>query len=231
MDGADGLGPDMSTTPADHSPSVWHRLPNTFSLLVTAVLVVGTWRNPQFWLTADQRGDRLMRERRFAEAAKIYTQSATIGAAQYRAGDFKEAAATFARVPGAEGLFNRGNAQLMHGSYDAAIASYDLALAQRGDWTEAKDNRAIAVARRDKMKVDDKTRQAEQADAYKADKVVVDNRGGDHDKPPDETGDKPQGDDAMQAAWLRRVQTTPGDFLRAKFSYQAAQPPAPEGSP
>ncbi|MGC4075035.1 MAG: hypothetical protein QM760_21550 [Nibricoccus sp.] len=221
----------MNATPSHRSPSIWRRLPNTLSLLLAAVLVVGTWRNPQFWLTADQRGDRLIRERRFAEAAKVYTQPATIGAAQYRNGDFKEAAATFARISSPEGLFNRGNAQLMHGSYDAAIASYDLALARRADWTDAKDNRAIAVARRDKMKVDDKTREAEQADAYKPDKVVVDNRGGDHDKPPAEAGEKPQGEDATQAAWLRRVQTTPGDFLRAKFFYQAAQPAAPKASP
>lgn len=221
----------MSATPAHPSPPIWRRLPNTLSLLVAGIIIVGTWRNPHFWLTADQRGDRLMREHRFGEAAKVYTRAEAIGTAQYRNGDFKEAAATFARVPGPEGLFNRGNAQLMQGSYDAAIASYDQALAQRTDWTDAKDNRSIAVARRDKMKVDDKTREAEQADAYKPDKIVVDNRGGDHDRPPVETGDKSHDDEAMQAAWLRRVQTSPSDFLRAKFSYQAAQPAAPEVSP
>jgi Ca-activated chloride channel family protein len=36
-------------------------------------------------------------------------------------------------------------------------------------------------------------------------------------------------DEEMRATWLRRVQTTPGDFLRAKFAYQTArteqQPP------
>jgi Ca-activated chloride channel family protein len=29
-------------------------------------------------------------------------------------------------------------------------------------------------------------------------------------------------DEELRATWLRRVQTTPGDFLRAKFAYQAA---------
>jgi Ca-activated chloride channel homolog len=29
-------------------------------------------------------------------------------------------------------------------------------------------------------------------------------------------------DEQMRALWLRRVQTTPGDFLRAKFAYQTA---------
>jgi Ca-activated chloride channel family protein len=34
-------------------------------------------------------------------------------------------------------------------------------------------------------------------------------------------------DEDLRATWLRRVQTTPGDFLRAKFAYQAAHEQAP----
>jgi Ca-activated chloride channel homolog len=30
-------------------------------------------------------------------------------------------------------------------------------------------------------------------------------------------------DAELRATWLRQVQTTPGDFLRAKFAYQASQ--------
>ena len=36
-------------------------------------------------------------------------------------------------------------------------------------------------------------------------------------------------DAELQATWLRRVQTTPGDFLRAKFAYQAAHAGAGSG--
>ena len=32
----------------------------------------------------------------------------------------------------------------------------------------------------------------------------------------------PLSDDQLQALWLRRVQTKPADFLRAKFAYQLA---------
>jgi len=38
-------------------------------------------RNPQFWLTADQRGDLLLRAGKFSEAAKTYTSPERIGAA------------------------------------------------------------------------------------------------------------------------------------------------------
>ncbi|HIE98204.1 MAG: hypothetical protein ABGZ53_25045 [Fuerstiella sp.] len=33
---------------------------------------------------------------------------------------------------------------------------------------------------------------------------------------------QPLSDSAMQALWLRRVQTKPADFLKAKFAYQLA---------
>ena len=37
----------------------------------------------------------------------------------------------------------------------------------------------------------------------------------------------PMSDEAVRALWLKRVQTRPADFLRAKFAYQlGAQPGA-----
>jgi Ca-activated chloride channel family protein len=33
-------------------------------------------------------------------------------------------------------------------------------------------------------------------------------------------GGDPLSDDQLRALWLRRVQTEPADFLRAKFAYQ-----------
>ena len=35
-------------------------------------------------------------------------------------------------------------------------------------------------------------------------------------------GAQPLSDSAMQALWLRRVQTKPAEFLKAKFAYQLA---------
>ena len=37
----------------------------------------------------------------------------------------------------------------------------------------------------------------------------------------EEAGGDKLSDAELQATWLRRVQTTPGDFLRAKFNFQA----------
>lgn len=192
-------------------------------LVLLLGLVVGTWKNPDFWMTPQQRGDYLMGEKDFNGAADAYQDSWRIGVAQYRNGDFKEAAQSFARVPGAHGAFDRGNAQFMHGAYEDAIVSYQKALGFRPDWQEAKDNIALAQAR--KKKIDDagKDRDQESAGAYTPDDTVFDQKGNDRSEEPLDMNEQSLSDESLRATWLRRVQTTPGDFLRAKFAYQAAQ--------
>lgn len=191
------------------------------SLGLAAVLGVGTWQDPGFWRTADQRGDALMAQKQFGAAAKVYQDPMRLGVAQFRNGGFKEAAATFARVPGADGLYNAATASLMHGAYDKAIGLYDRALRLRPDWKEAADNKALAIARRDSMTIPDEDRNAESADAYDPDNITFDNKGGDQDKEPGDPG-SPANDKALQATWLRRVKTTPAQFLKAKFAWQAS---------
>jgi len=133
-------------------------------ILVAFVLVlgVGSLRNQDFWLTPDQRGDALLRAGKFAEASKVYADPWRIGIAQYGNGEFEAAAKTFARVPGAIGAFNQGNALLMHGNYDAAISSYDRALGFRPDWKDADDNKALALARKAMLEASGNDREKEQ---------------------------------------------------------------------
>ena len=201
-------------------------LPLVFPVLV---LVLGTARNPNFWTTPDQRGDALMRERKFAAAAKAYNDPWRIGMAQYRNGDFEAAAKTFARVPGAAGAFNQGNAWLMHGQYDAAVASYDRALEFHPGWEDAEENKALALARKAKMQNSSKDADQEQTGQDKPDDIVFDQKVSVKQGQPIEIAGGEMSDEEMRATWLRRVQTTPGDFLRAKFAYQMAhaeqQPP------
>jgi Ca-activated chloride channel family protein len=192
-------------------------------VLFLLILVAGTIRNPQFWLTADQRGDRLLAQKKFSEAAKAYSDPWHVAVAQYRNGDFEAAAKTFARVPGADGAFDQGNAWLMHGKYDAAIKSYDRALGFHPGWKEAEDNKALALARKAMLEAPAKHRAEDQTGAYTADKIVFDQKGDDKKAKPREINGKKMSDAELRALWLRRVQTTPGDFLRAKFAYQAAE--------
>jgi Ca-activated chloride channel homolog len=194
----------------------------TAFLVLAAVLGIGTWRDPEFWRTADQRGEALMQQKRFAEAAKAFHDPMRIGIAQYRDSQFEAAAGTFAKVPGADGLYNAANSWLMHGQYDRAIDIYDRALSLRPDWKDAAENKAVAIARRDRMKVSDEEREKEAADAYDPDDITFDNKGGNEEKDAKKI-DAGGGDEALQATWLRRVKTTPAQFLKAKFAWQASE--------
>jgi Ca-activated chloride channel family protein len=178
------------------------------------------WRRPDLWITPDQHGDRLFRAGMYDEAAKAYTDPARLGTALYRAGDFKAASATFARDGSSEGAFNRGNALTMLGKYEDAIGSYNRALSLRPGWKDAEENRAIAVVRRDRLKREGGDMTGGQS---KPDDIVF-------GKGQKQTGDRvqvdagaPLSDDQLRALWLRRVQTKPADFLRAKFAYQLQQ--------
>lgn len=68
---------------------------------------------------------------------------AQLGRDAYRKGDFAAAAQAYARVPGAEGAYNLGNALARQGQYQQAIDAYDRALRQAPDMADAKANREI----------------------------------------------------------------------------------------
>jgi Ca-activated chloride channel family protein len=195
-------------------------------LLAVSIALSWVWRAAggsfaNLWLTPDQQGQRRLAQGKYAEAARRFRDPLWQGVALYRDGQFKEAAAAFARVASPEAVFNRGNALLMHGQYAEAIASYDQALQLRPDWPEAKANRALAEARRKQLAPpeDDAGGTGGQ---QKADEYVFDDR-------PQKSGDTQEvevvagenlSNEQVQALWLRRVQTRPADFLRAKFAYQ-----------
>jgi Ca-activated chloride channel homolog len=176
------------------------------------------------WLTSDQQGARLMARQRYAEAAQRFRDPLWQGTALYRDGQFKEAAAAFARVDSPEATFDRGNALLMHGKYSDAIAAYDGALQRRPDWREAKANRDLAEARR-KMLEPSENDVGDTGGQMKPDEIVFD------DRPQRSGGSKEvevvtggqMSDEQLQGLWLRRVQTKPADFLRAKFAYQLSR--------
>ena len=208
--------------------NVWFRWLAAIGVaLFAAVLVTGACRNPHFWLTADQRGDRLLREKKFSEAVKVYADPWRIGVAQYRNGDFKLAVQTFARVPGADGAFDQGNALLMLGKYDAAIDCYDRALTFRPGWKEAEGNKALAAARKAVLEKSGANRDQEQTiergeRELTPDAIAFDLKNDSSGVPMEISGEQ-MSDEQLRAIWLRHVQTTPGDFLRVKFAYQAAE--------
>jgi Ca-activated chloride channel family protein len=173
------------------------------------------WRN--LWMTPDQRGRVLMSRGRPAEAAEAFRDPLWRGVALFRAGDFKAAAEVLSRAGAAEGVYDRGNALVMLGKYEEAVGEYDKALKIHPDWPDASVNREIARARAAMLKatggdIDDTEFGATQLVFDKAKKGGTDST---------VEGAQPEmTDEAIRAIWLKRVQTRPADFLRARFAYQ-----------
>ena len=199
--------------------------------LIALIVALGTLstmavlRQPvNMWLTADQQGERLMSEKKYAEAAERFEDPMRQGVAFFRNGQFDEAAGAFSRVDDAESAFNRGNALVMLVKYDNAIDSYRRALQFNPDWKEAQENLALAQARRELLEPpeDDAGGTGGQLGA---DEIVFDDRA----KNSSETQEVQVGageamsDESLRELWLQRVQTKPADFLRIKFSYQLAK--------
>lgn len=167
-----------------------------------------TWTS--LWYTPDQAGQRLVQRGDFQAAAETFRDPMRQGVAWFRGGEFAKAEQSFARLDSPEAEFNRGNCLVMLGQYEAAIARYDRALELRADWDDARINRDIAVAR---------SRLVERKGADMGDQKLG------ADDITFEKGQKGGGQDTQveaQALWLRRVQTKPADFLKAKFAHQLA---------
>jgi Ca-activated chloride channel family protein len=193
-------------------------------------IAAGAWSVgwADLWTTPDQRGARLFARLRYTEAAEAFGDPMWRGVALMKAGEFKRAAETFGGLETAEAAYDHGNALVMLGKYADAVVQYDGALALRPQWGDAAANRALAQLRADRMKAEgeDAGDQREGADAIVYDKKA--NKGG-------ETTDVAGGamtDEQVRAMWLKRVQTRPADFLRARFAYQlqAASQAAPDAA-
>jgi Ca-activated chloride channel family protein len=169
------------------------------------------------WASPDQRGRYLFEHGRYQQAADAFLDPMWRGAALMRAGNFKDAAQAFAGIDTADGAYDHGNALVMLGKYDDAVARYDRALALRPGFAEAEANRTVAQLRAERMKAPggDAGDQREGADEIVYDKDARNPGGQDT-----ETAGAPMSDEAVRALWLKRVQTHPADFLRARFGYQ-----------
>jgi Ca-activated chloride channel family protein len=171
------------------------------------------------WFTPDQLGQRLMKRERYAEAAEAFRDPMRKGVAWFRAGEFEKAEQTFARVATAEAEYNRGNCLIMQGKYEQAVERFDRALKLRPKWQAALNNRAIALARGEAVKREGGDMGDQQIGA---DDITFDKKKQSGGQETDVSGEQALSDSAMQAMWLRRVQTKPADFLKAKFAYQLA---------
>ena len=194
------------------------------TLLAAAVLFWMKGPEGEFvdlFLTADQQGRQLYEQKQFLAAAETFADPAWKGTAQFRAGQYAEAAETYARMASAEGFYNRGNAYMRAFEYRKAITSYEQAVADAPDWVEAQENLELA-----RYTLDYIERAREQGDTGEqggigADDVVYDQSGqrGEQTEVTRESAVEAQ----SAEKWMRSVDTETADFLRSRFLLEASR--------
>lgn len=172
------------------------------------------------WLTADQQGRRHFDRGEYVEAAAAFEDPMWQGAAHYRNGDYEHAAEAFGRSTTAEASFNLGNAYVMAGRYEEALAGYEAALADRPDWPEAIANRDAVRALLERPMELPEEEQASGEPSFDPDEITFDEKGKQGQLGQIEV--EQLNDDQLAEMWLRRLQTSPADFMRQRFAVEAA---------
>lgn len=100
----------------------------------------------RIFLNKDQQGVRALEQGDATRAKDLFTDPQWRAAAEYKAGNYEEAAKLFNQGDSAKSAFNKGNALLHMGKLDEAIKAYDEALKKDPDFTDAEKNKSIAEA-------------------------------------------------------------------------------------
>jgi len=95
------------------------------------------------WKNKNQQALEELNQNNPAAAAEKFTDEEWQGSANYRAGNYAEAAKQFAKEDNADAYYNQGNALAKSGQLEQAIKAYNEALKRNPALTDAEKNRAI----------------------------------------------------------------------------------------
>ena len=202
---------------------LWVQISIVTALAAVALVVLAERRGgiAALWLTPDQQGRLAYESNEFPAAAELFEDAMWRGRAAYAAGQYNEAAAAFARLPAAEGFYNRGDALMKAREYRQAVLSYEQAVAEAPDWPAAAENLRLA-----RYVLEYIERSREQTDTGDETELGAD------DFKFDNTQEKGReivitNESAIEAAsaekWMRSVDTQTRDFLRFRFALEATR--------
>lgn len=121
--------------------------------------VESSWWNT-LWSTPDQQAARAFERDDVAQAAQQFENSEWKAAAYYRAGEYEQSIAALTEVSlkevgSAEILYNKGNAHVQLGQWQAALEAYDRALDMQPGHEDAKYNRELVQQQLQQQPSDD----------------------------------------------------------------------------
>ena len=176
------------------------------------------------WLTLDQQGRYYFEKENYKVAAEHFQHPLWKGIAYYRSKNFAAAIEQFARVDTWEGNFNLGNAHARSGKLEEAVTSYEEALRRKPDDRAAKENLDLVQSLIQKKKAKEKEEEPPEGQdpIFSPDEMKFDEKGKKGKK--GEVGQAELSAEQIAQVWMRRLQTTPSDFLRLKFAAQVEEP-------
>lgn len=206
--------------------AVWFRRGWSIQWVAAAVLLTvfcqpntasaSGFRFMNLWLTPDQQGRYHFDRANYMEAAERFEDPLWKGTACYAAGKFDEAIIQFTRVKTAEGFFNLGNAQSHKGDYPAALTAYEKALSLKKDYQEARFNLEYIQLLIPKPEEQEEGPPGDPS--FEPDEIKFDEKGKKGKE--GEIEQAQLSDEQVAELWMRRIQTSPAQFLKLKFSYQ-----------
>ena len=205
---------------------VWFRRGWSIQWAAAAILLImsyqpnaacaGEFRFANLWLTPNQQGRYYFDRGDYLEAAERFEDPLWKGTAYYAAGKFDEAIVQFEQLSTSQGFYNLGNAYAHKGDYPAAIEAYQKALSLKKDYPEARFN--IEYIQLLIPKPEEQEEGPPGDPSFDPDEIKFDEKG-----KKGKEGEIEQAqltDEQVTELWMRRIQTSPAQFLRLKFSYQ-----------
>jgi Ca-activated chloride channel family protein len=209
------------------------------------------------WQRKDQQAWRALVQDDAEKAAALARDPNLSGEAWYRSGQYSNAFDAWSRGDSADVHYNRGNALAYLGEYDAALESYDEALAIDPTMADALHNRAVVEKMKEQQEQQEQ-QEGEQGESGEGESSPEQQEGdqsqesesqqeqeGDQERDqeseqsegqPDEEDGEPievsqawsEEDAQAMEQWLRRIPDDPGGLLRRKFRNQHQRRGAPE---
>ena len=206
---------------------VWFRRGWSIRWAAVAVLLImfhqpntvcaGEFRFVNLWLTPNQQGHHYFDRGDYLKAAERFEDPLWKGTAYYAAEKFDEAIVQFERLSTAQGFYNLGNAYAHKGDYPAAINAYKEALSLKKDYPEARFNLEYIQLLIPKPEEQEEGPPGDPS--FDPDEIKFDEKG-----KKGKEGEIEQAqltDEQVAELWMRRIQTSPAQFLKLKFSYQS----------
>jgi len=104
------------------------------------------------WQTPDQQAQKAFESQQFEQAATQFNDPNWRAAAQFRAGQYQQAAETLKDAQTADGLYNLGNALAKAGQFQQALEAYQQALKLDPKHSDAKFNKELIEKQQQQQK-------------------------------------------------------------------------------